>query len=62
MPTIKITLDEESFRRLADMAIEQRRAIPMQAEVLVLQALGCWPVPDCPSSMDRRQPAAEVAP
>jgi hypothetical protein len=52
MPTIKIALDAESFRRLADVAIEQRRAIPLQAEILVLQALGRWPVSDHPSPAD----------
>jgi hypothetical protein len=50
MPTIKIALDAESFRRLADVAIEQRRAIPLQAEILVLQ--GRWPVSDHPSPAD----------
>jgi hypothetical protein len=59
MPTIKISLDMESFRRLADVAIEQRRAIPLQAEVLVLQALGRWPAPDAPSPRESRQPTAE---
>jgi hypothetical protein len=44
MPMIKIALDDESFRRLADVAIELRRAIALQAEVLVLMSLGRWPV------------------
>jgi hypothetical protein len=55
VPTIKISLDAKSFRRLADVAFEQRRAIPMQAEVLVLQALGNCPVLDSPTTTDRRQ-------
>jgi hypothetical protein len=48
MPTIRISLDCRSFRRLAEVAIEHRRAIPLQAEVLVLQALGCWLASDQP--------------
>jgi hypothetical protein len=52
MPNINIALDSESFRELSALAIEQRRAISMQAEVLLLQALGRWPVsaPSTPRS------------
>jgi hypothetical protein len=62
MPTIKISLDDKSFRQLADVALEQRRAIPLQAEVLVLQALGRWPVPDYPRPEGANQPTPEDAP
>lgn len=39
MPTIKVDLDAESFRRLAELAIDERRPIPWQAEVLLIRAL-----------------------
>ena len=39
MPTIRIELDRKSFRRLAEMAVEERRPIPWQAEKILLCAL-----------------------
>ena len=39
MPTIRIDLDTDSFHRLAGIAIEERRPIPWQAEVLLIRAL-----------------------
>lgn len=39
MPTIKIDLDTASFRRLTELAVEERRPIPWQAEVLLIRAL-----------------------
>jgi hypothetical protein len=45
MPVVKIMLDPESFKTLTAVAFEERRPIPWQAEVLLLQALGRWPVP-----------------
>ena len=39
MPTIKIDLDLASFRRLTALAVEERRPIPWQAEILLLRAL-----------------------
>ena len=39
MPTIKIDLDLDSFRRLTELAVEERRPIPWQAEMLLLRAL-----------------------
>ena len=39
MPTIKIDLDPDSFRRLSELAVEERRPIPWQAEVLLIRAL-----------------------
>jgi hypothetical protein len=39
LPTIKIDIDFESFRRLSELAIEERRPIPWQAEVLLIRAL-----------------------
>jgi hypothetical protein len=39
LPTLKIDLDPDSFRRLSELAIEERRPIPWQAEVLLIRAL-----------------------
>lgn len=39
MPAIRIDLDPESFRRLTELAVEERRPIPWQAEILLLRAL-----------------------
>ena len=39
MPTIKIDLDPDNFRRLAKLAVEERRPIPWQAEILLLRVL-----------------------
>jgi hypothetical protein len=39
LPTIKIDLDPDSFRRLTELAVEERRPIPWQAEVLLMRAL-----------------------
>jgi hypothetical protein len=40
LPTIKIDLDPDSFRRLTELAVKERRPIPWQAEILLLRALG----------------------
>jgi hypothetical protein len=39
MPTLKIDIDPDSFRRLTELAVEERRPIPWQAEVLLIRAL-----------------------
>jgi hypothetical protein len=60
MPGITIAIDDESFQRPAAIAIQQRRAIPMQAEAIVLQALGRWPMPDdAPTPNSRAASAAQ---
>jgi len=40
---IKIELNEEASKRLLELAVQQRRSVPFQAEVLLLTALGLWP-------------------
>ena len=40
MPVIRIDLDKISFRRLTELAVEECRPIPWQAEVMLLRALG----------------------
>jgi hypothetical protein len=42
MPTFKIDLSKDTFDRLAEMAFQERRPIPLQIEVLVMRALGLW--------------------
>ena len=39
MPTIKIDLDPDSFRRLTELAVQERRPIPWQAEMLLIGVL-----------------------
>jgi hypothetical protein len=46
MPTLKLDIDIDSLKRLSEIAVNERRPIPLQAEVLLLKAIGRWPVPD----------------
>jgi hypothetical protein len=39
VPTIKLDLDPDSFRHLSELAVEERRPIPWQAEVLLIRAI-----------------------
>ena len=57
MPTINIDLDTDSFHRLAELAVEERRPIPWQAEVVLRRALGL-PFP-IPHAGEQRTNAAE---
>jgi hypothetical protein len=57
MPVIKLEIDVDSFKRLTEIAVNERRPIPLQAEVLLLKAIGRWPVPDSPTP-PRRECAA----
>jgi hypothetical protein len=58
MPVLKLEIDVESFNRLAEMAVHERRPISLQAEVLLLQALGRWPVPDAHATSTEASPDA----
>jgi hypothetical protein len=49
MPVLKLEIDINSLKRLSEIAINERRPIPLQAEVLLLKAIGRWPVPDYPA-------------
>lgn len=44
MPQLDIELTTEAFIRLTEIAIRERRPNPLQAEVLILQGVGLWPV------------------
>jgi hypothetical protein len=59
MALLKLDLDAESLKRLTEIAVAERRPIVLQAEVLLLQALGRWPVSiaDCPAG-ERHEPVA----
>ena len=37
---LKIDLDEQTSKRLIDMSLEENRAIPWQAEMMLRQSLG----------------------
>ena len=53
MPIIRLDLDTETFRRLTELAVDERRPIYWQAEVLLLRALGMpAPAPLAPLSRE----------
>jgi hypothetical protein len=53
MPFIRVELDPETFNRLAEIAIDQRRPIAWQGEVMLIQAIATWPaVERSPRSTD----------
>jgi hypothetical protein len=60
MAILKIDLDPDSLKRLTEVAAKERRPISLQAEVLVLQAIGRWPVPDSPRQEPSRQTTTEA--
>jgi hypothetical protein len=59
---LKIDLDPESLKRLTEIAVHERRPIVLQAEVLLLRALGRWPVRDDPTITGNRQAPAQARP
>ena len=48
MPTLKLDIDIESLKCLSEIAVNERRPIHLQAEVMLLKAIGRWPVPAYP--------------
>ena len=40
---IRIDLSEEATKRLIRLAAKERRSVPLQAEVILLERLGLWP-------------------
>jgi|FaiFalDrversion2_1042247.scaffolds.fasta_scaffold01845_2 hypothetical protein len=40
---LKVELNEEAVRRLIELAARERRTVPLQAEVIILERLGLWP-------------------
>jgi hypothetical protein len=57
MAVVKVDLDRESLKRLAEIAVSERRPIPLQAEVLLMRAIAGWYMPQPPGE----QPAGEPA-
>ena len=59
MLKIRLDLDQESFERLAEIAVAERRPIGWQAEVLLRRAISDWfspairgePAADSPAGM-----------
>jgi hypothetical protein len=49
MPRLRLDLDKETFEALALKASAERRPVPLQAEVVLRQALGL-PFPCAPES------------
>lgn len=58
---LKIDLDPESLSRLAELAVSERRPVALQAEVLILQGLGRWPVSTLPITGESPQVPAEAS-
>jgi hypothetical protein len=56
MPVVKVALDTKSFNCLAELPKDQRRPIPLQAEVMVLKALGLWSEPSQDAADQSRAP------
>jgi len=39
VPTIKVEIDPDSYRHLSEIAVEERRPIPWEAEILLIKAI-----------------------
>jgi hypothetical protein len=57
MPTLKVELTQDTFDRLAAIAFRQRRPVPLQIEVLVMQAVGLWPCHTAAEQVMQGEPA-----
>ncbi len=40
MATLRVTLDRDTYQRLLETALSERRPVPLQAEVTIRRALG----------------------
>ena len=61
MPTLKLALDSETYSRLVEQAVSERRPIGWQAEVALRRALGLLVPSDCVSSASVDQSAVDDA-
>jgi hypothetical protein len=60
MPIVKIDVDDETYRKLADDAVAERRPIVWQAEVALRRALGLpFPYKPVPGPGPLSAPAGE---
>jgi hypothetical protein len=57
MPVLRIDLNTDTFNRLAEIAVRERRPIPLQIEVMVMQAVGLWPPHDAAEAVAQDRPA-----
>ena len=58
---IRIDLSEEATKRLIRLAAKERRSVPLQAEVILLEPLGLWPPEEDREEEARRPPAKALA-
>jgi hypothetical protein len=54
---LRLDIDEESFKRLTAIAVEERRPINWQAEVLLLRAIAQWCTPSLRIDHSEAEPA-----
>ena len=40
---LKVLLNQATLKRLAEIAVAERRPLDLMAEVLIMRQLGCWP-------------------
>jgi hypothetical protein len=50
---LRLTIDSESYKRLVEIAVSQRRPIGWQAEVMLIKAIAEWYTPAL--TMDRAE-------
>jgi hypothetical protein len=43
MPIMKVDIPMEKWERLAEIAVQQRRPVAWQAEVILIAAIDAWP-------------------
>ena len=63
MTRVKLELDSETFGRLVQLAVTEKRPADWQAEVILRQALGTWPDSraDCEREMTISRAPLETA-
>lgn len=60
MAKVRLDLTDDAFQRLLDSAVDERRPINLQAEVLIERQLGLRPI-EAPSELSRMHPASDAA-
>jgi hypothetical protein len=56
---LRIELNEEAVRRLLRLAARERRSLPLQAEVILLEHLGLWPPAEGEEARQRQREAGQ---
>ncbi len=49
---LKVAITQEAYERLVEIAVQQRRSIDLQAEVILMRALGFPPPMELPPITD----------